>query len=296
MTSKIKHIYLVVATAPICTSSGTRLGIGVNGRLPWPSIRADMDYFKLVTRDGSSTGTLHGTAPANTHNISNTVIMGRKTWSSIPGSFRPLGNRVNVIVTRSSPYQVAQGVVKDLTDQQEKLRDLSETKRKDLERKAHEDPTSVAAQRLRLAQVDNFKVVGDQSSSTVTVAASPEGHLPGIVVESELEDAFEHYAANNQPGEVFCIGGAEVYGALLNSKLRSRLRILQTEILKSDGGSFDCDTFWPEDLEMSGWQAVDVKDTHSWTGIQTPQGTLKEWEEDEKVGVKLRVRGWQLKS
>ena len=80
-------------------------------------------------------------------------------------------------------------------------------------------------------------------------------------------------------------------------KLRPFLRILQTEILKTDGGDFECDRFWPETMEGrdSPWKEVETKSVHSWTGIDTPQGTLKPWAVDEKVGVKVRVRGWEYK-
>lgn len=35
--------------------------------------------------------------------IQNAVIMGRKTWDSIPPKFRPLKNRLNIVITRSAP-------------------------------------------------------------------------------------------------------------------------------------------------------------------------------------------------
>ena len=70
-------------------------GIGKNGTLPW-RLKGDMKFFKeTTTGDGK-----------------NTVIMGRKTWESIPDKFRPLPNRRNIILTRNPEYEVPDGVVK----------------------------------------------------------------------------------------------------------------------------------------------------------------------------------------
>jgi dihydrofolate reductase len=53
-------------------------GIGIEGDLPWPKNKRDMQWFKDHTKDG-------------------VVLMGRTTWESI-GS-KPLPNRINVVVT-----------------------------------------------------------------------------------------------------------------------------------------------------------------------------------------------------
>lgn len=56
--------------------------IGVkNGGVPW-SIREEMLHFKKST-------------------IGHPVIMGRKTWETLPEHLRPLPERINVIVSRS---------------------------------------------------------------------------------------------------------------------------------------------------------------------------------------------------
>jgi dihydrofolate reductase len=57
-------------------------GIGFNNKMPWPLLKGDLRWFKEVT----------------TNNI---VIMGSNTWKSLPENFRPLPNRVNVVIGRS---------------------------------------------------------------------------------------------------------------------------------------------------------------------------------------------------
>ncbi|KAH3680633.1 hypothetical protein WICMUC_000225 [Wickerhamomyces mucosus] len=62
-------------------------GIGSKGTLPW-KLRKEMKYFRNVTSKVSDPTKI------------NAVVMGRKTWESIPEKFRPLPNRYNVIITR----------------------------------------------------------------------------------------------------------------------------------------------------------------------------------------------------
>ncbi|MDR1725386.1 MAG: dihydrofolate reductase [Bacteroidales bacterium] len=57
-------------------------GIGKNGNLLW-HISEDLRYFKKITNGC-------------------TVIMGRKTWESLP--FKPLKNRRNIIMTNNFEY------------------------------------------------------------------------------------------------------------------------------------------------------------------------------------------------
>jgi dihydrofolate reductase len=53
-------------------------GIGKNGALPWPHNSADLKWFKQ-------------------HTNNSTIVMGRKTWESLP--VKPLPNRENIVVT-----------------------------------------------------------------------------------------------------------------------------------------------------------------------------------------------------
>jgi dihydrofolate reductase len=67
-------------------------GIGAAGRLPW-RLSKEMGYFAKVTSFVPEQE--RGSTPRNS------VIMGRKTWDSIPPKFRPLKDRVNIVVSRS---------------------------------------------------------------------------------------------------------------------------------------------------------------------------------------------------
>ncbi len=73
-------------------------GIGKGGELPW-KLPGDTAFFKHITSDTSD--------PAKR----NAVVMGRKTWDTIPPRFRPLDRRLNVVVTRQAGLPVPAGVI-----------------------------------------------------------------------------------------------------------------------------------------------------------------------------------------
>ncbi|XP_070760667.1 dihydrofolate reductase [Enoplosus armatus] len=66
------------------------LGIGKNGNLPWHPVRLNNEFkhFRKMTSTPSVTGK------------QNVVIMGRKTWFSIPEKNRPLNSRINIVLSR----------------------------------------------------------------------------------------------------------------------------------------------------------------------------------------------------
>ncbi|KAJ8115965.1 hypothetical protein OPT61_g2506 [Boeremia exigua] len=92
-----KSLTLILAATP-------SLGIGKSGGLPWPQLKKEMGYFARVTKrtapNSISEGEGAGEVAAKKERL-NAVVMGRKTWDSIPEKFRPLKGRVNVVVTRS---------------------------------------------------------------------------------------------------------------------------------------------------------------------------------------------------
>lgn len=72
------HINLIFARA----ANGV---IGKGGVMPW-HLPEDLAHFKELTQGRP-------------------VVMGRKTWDSLPERFRPLPDRLNIVVTRQEVWQ-----------------------------------------------------------------------------------------------------------------------------------------------------------------------------------------------
>ena len=79
----MKRLHLIFARA----ANGV---IGKDGRLPW-HLPEDMAHFRRLTSG-------------------HPVIMGRKTWDSLPPKFRPLPARTNIVVTRQPAWQAQGGL------------------------------------------------------------------------------------------------------------------------------------------------------------------------------------------
>lgn len=59
--------------------------IGAEGGMPW-HVPEDLAHFKEITLTAS-------------------VVMGRKTWDSLPERFRPLPGRENIVITRQQHWE-----------------------------------------------------------------------------------------------------------------------------------------------------------------------------------------------
>lgn len=85
----VKPVKLITA---VCENNG----IGANGGLPW-KLKNEMAHFASLT-----------TKTSDARNV-NAVVMGRRTWESVPPKFRPFPDRLNVVITgghRSFPEKV----------------------------------------------------------------------------------------------------------------------------------------------------------------------------------------------
>ncbi|MBA0791627.1 hypothetical protein Gohar_016196, partial [Gossypium harknessii] len=81
-------------TYQVVVAATKDMGIGKDGKLPW-NLPSDLKFFKDITLTTSDSGK------------KNAVIMGRKTWESIPLKNRPLPGRLNVVLTRSGSFDIA---------------------------------------------------------------------------------------------------------------------------------------------------------------------------------------------
>lgn len=82
MSDKLIKINAIVA---MCNSNN---GIGINGTLPW-KIAKDLKFFAQITKFTKDKSKM------------NAVILGRKTWFSLPAVYRPLPNRINIIISNT---------------------------------------------------------------------------------------------------------------------------------------------------------------------------------------------------
>lgn len=73
-------------------------GIGRDGKLPW-RLKGDMDYFKTIT------------TRCDNPQCQNVIIMGRVTWDSLSEKFKPLPNRINVVLSRRRDFKLPDGVI-----------------------------------------------------------------------------------------------------------------------------------------------------------------------------------------
>ncbi|KAL4749231.1 dihydrofolate reductase-like domain-containing protein [Aspergillus terricola var. indicus] len=274
---------LVVATTPVSLPTpghGFRLGIGANGTLPWPRIKADMSFFARVTARPPTSISISNKPRTNA------LIMGRKTYDSIPPRLRPLGKRLNVVISRDPDGSVAERVKIDLESKLGREREVAEAKAKQQpeiqveDRKSGEESVNAAA------------------GAALVAPLAIEGST-GAFVERSLEEALRRLdtdaASEEDVGNIYVIGGAEIYNASL--KLGSRpgnertIRIVMTDVEKLDGSGFDCDTFFPingEELNSGKWRKVSPAEVTGWVGEEV----TGEWIEEGDV--RVRMVGYEM--
>jgi len=140
-------------TFSLIIAATNKNGIGQGGRLPW-HLPKEMAYFAKVT----------STAPEGK---TNAVIMGRKTWESIPPKFRPLKGRFNLVVSSNEEFRKS-------------LQDISEEELK--------------ASNTRVLGVDNYRTAMYHTSPVHNPKASDihRAYIIGgaSIFKTAIEDAY----------------------------------------------------------------------------------------------------------
>ncbi|KAJ5542524.1 Dihydrofolate reductase [Penicillium sp. DV-2018c] len=232
-----------------------------------------MSFFARVTSRPPAPGT------------TNAIIMGRKTYDSVPASLRPLAKRINVVITRDTTGSVREGVVAELEKRKAKL-------------------AAKAAEARALAQApatnDEKEALEPKGAATETgtdLSAREREPVTNAIVTPSLGEALETldsvYGSQGRLGKIFVIGGAEIYNATIHmqaDELRGRaVRVVMTNVVRiGEGGkpvSFECDTFFPLDgLDSgNGWRAASPQEVSEWVGEEVDG----EWKVEGDVEVQM---------
>ncbi|KAH1333595.1 hypothetical protein KXX47_008558 [Aspergillus fumigatus] len=237
---------LIVATTPIRTSENlpTRFGIGLHGTLPWPRIKADMAFFARATSRPPRPGT------------TNAIIMGRKTYDSLPQNLRPLAKRINVVITRDSTGSVRERIMKELEAKRAKV-------------------AAAAASEQAQAQAQKQEQVQAQTDALVSTG-----------LEDALASLEGSYGAEGRLGNVFVIGGGEIYASALRMSETQPLRIVMTNVERVDGTEFECDTVFPVDEKLAAggkWRMASEEEVSGWVGEEVSS----RWREEGDVRIQM---------
>ena len=173
-------------------------GIGKDGKLPW-NIPEDMTHFKHITKPKDNDKTTFSV-----------VIMGRKTWESIPDKFKPLPHRYNVILSNDENYRLAQNTIYNIGK---------------LDKTEENIPNGTG---VLFTTWDNF-INTDYYKIELIIKQSQTKHENTTTITNK----FNYYV----------IGGEQIYKKALESNLN--IAIYTTEIYPVDKREIECDTFFP---------------------------------------------------
>lgn len=141
-----------IKVAAIVAMSENRV-IGVKNALPW-RISEDAKRFSKLTTN-------------------HTVLMGRKTYESLPNKFRPLPNRHNVVLTRQAELKLDSDQVEIITSFDEYLNQLN------------------SAQKVLMS--DRLWIIGGEEIYRMTLSHCDEVYLTLVKGEYEGDAYFPEF-------------------------------------------------------------------------------------------------------
>lgn len=308
----LPSLTLITATTP-------SLGLGYFGSLPWQPLKSDLTFFARVTKhpppsppppppqspprprmnddDQNDLG-----QPTPTATI-NALLMGRKTWASIPAERLPLSGRVNVIITRQPAAITAEleriGMGKYIGAHGNQHVLVVGSIEEGLRRLVQEYPPP--------SQPPHYR----QSKSGVGEGArGGDGEVSREAVikgNREEQDGFSGKEQRLSLGRVFVMGGAEIYTQTL--ELDNCERVLWTQVERE----WECDVWFPSgvlvdhvekgedtnekmggegDRKRGGWTRRSDEELNAWCG-ESVAG--EKTEESGGHSNRWRVQMWERK-
>ncbi|KAI9905022.1 hypothetical protein N3K66_001551 [Trichothecium roseum] len=225
------------------------MGIGAHGTMPWQGLRKEMQYFARVT------SRVPPQAPLGSVNA---VIMGRKTWDSIPPRFRPLKNRLNIVISRT----------------------LTPT------------PTLTPSSTPSTAQEQKYPADKPLYASSLDHALS----LVAAAGQDHGSEGTEAEGQGGGVARVFVMGGAQIYAEA--AARREARRVLLTSIERDFecdtffplklGGDRGGDGDGEGQAAAAAWVRRSTAELESWTG---EQGVVEGGQEE--AGTKYEFQMWE---
>lgn len=252
------------------------------------------------------------TTGAAAPDVINAVIMGRKTYDSLPERFRPLPRRCNVVITRDESGDVQRRVVAEWRAARRREKEREAEKMKKVEGEVSLTVPGGISEGVRRSVA---REAAEEEQPDVLVAGSVEeavSELRGRYLPANSEEE------GKKLGAIYVIGGGQIYESTLKlgegAMPGYKIRLVVTDVRRrqvpgagstgsgdaaisaeydpsKEANGFECDTFFPldqDDIERSSdWRKADPSEVTQWVGEEVT-GEWK-WEGD----IAIRMCGYE---
>jgi len=227
-------------------------------------LKKEMAYFARVTKrvPPPAPSPPHTNDSSSTPNpiVLNAVIMGRKTWDSIPARLRPLKGRLNIVLTRDvAAFQARHPATSPAT-------------------------TTTTTTTTKTSTIATPPIEGPLVHSSLLSALAALQNASSAPTHSRIPPNTPHHPPTTTIHNVFVIGGASIYRTAL--ELPATKHILLTKIHRE----YECDTFFSLNVDATGlWRRAGRRELEAFVGESV--GGHGEAEKVEDGGVVVEEQG-----